>query len=48
MHNTYNNLIIAYQNVPITSVLTDFTLGSLKDFDVGISLFHKNESFIVS
>ena len=29
--------VVARQNVPITSNLTDFTLASLKDFDVALS-----------
>ena len=31
------------QNVPITSILSDFTLGSWKDFDVGLSLIGSKE-----
>ena len=34
----YNSIIVACPNVPITSILTDFSLGSWKDFDVGLLL----------
>ena len=34
----YNSLVVARQNVPITSILTNCTLGSWKDFDVDLSL----------
>ena len=39
----YNSLVVAHQNVPITSVLTNCTLGSWKDFDVDLSLIGSNE-----
>ena len=39
----YNSLVVACQNVPTTSVLTNFTLGSWKDFDVGLSLIGSKE-----
>ena len=31
----YNSLAVTCQNVPVTSIFTDFTLISWKDFDVG-------------
>ena len=34
----YNSLGVARQNVPITSILANYTLGSWKDFDVNLSL----------
>ena len=34
----YDSVVVGRQNVQITSILTDFTLGSWKDFDVGLSL----------
>ena len=39
----YNSLIIDRQNLPITSILTEFTLGSWKDFDVGLLLIGSKE-----
>ena len=36
-------LAVAQQNVPIKSILTDFTPGSWKDFDVGLSLIGSKE-----
>ena len=39
----YNSLLVAHQNVPITAILTDFTLGSWKDFDVGLLLIGSKE-----
>ena len=40
---SYNSLVVAYQNVPITSILTNYTLGSWKDFDVDLSLIGSKE-----
>ena len=34
----YNSLVVARQNVQITSILSDFTLGSWTNFDVSLSL----------
>ena len=34
----YNYLVIARQNVQIASILTDFRLGSRKDFDAALPL----------
>ena len=39
----YNSLIVACQNVPITSILTDFALGSWKYTDVGLWLTGSKE-----
>ena len=38
-----NSLFIAHQNEPIRFILTNCTLGSLKDFDVGLSLVGSQE-----
>ena len=38
-----NSLVVADQNVPITSILTNCTLGSWKDFDVDLSLIGSKE-----
>ena len=38
-----NSLVAARQNVPITSILTDFALASWEDFDVGLSLIGSEE-----
>ena len=38
-----NSLVDARQNLPITSIFTEFTLGSWKDFDVGLSLIGSKE-----
>ena len=40
---SYNSLVFARQNVPITWILTNFTLGSWKDFDVDLSLIGSKE-----
>ena len=40
---SYNSLVIARQNVPITSILTNCTLGSWKDFDVDFSVIGSKE-----
>ena len=39
--NNYH--VMANQNVPITSIFTDFTLGSWEDFDVGLTLIGSKE-----
>ena len=39
----YNSLVVARQNMPITSIHTDFTLGSWKDFDVDLKLISSKE-----
>ena len=49
----YDSLVFARQNMPITSTLTDFTLGSWKYFDVSFSLIGSKEmewitSFVLS
>ena len=38
----YNSFAVERQNVPITCIAS-FTLGSLKDFDVGSSLIGSRE-----
>ena len=38
----YNSLIVAGQNVPVTSIF-HFTLTSSKDFEVGLSLIDSKE-----
>ena len=40
---SYNSLVLARQNVSITSVLTNCTLGSWKDIDVNLSLIGYKE-----
>ena len=40
---SYNSLVVARQNVPITSILTNCTLDSWKDFDVDLSLIASKE-----
>ena len=40
---SYNSLVIARQNVPITSILTNCTLGSWQDFDFNLSLIDSKE-----
>ena len=39
----YDSLVVARQNVPITSILTDFISGSWKDFDGALSLIGSKE-----
>ena len=39
----YNSRVVARKNVPITSTFTDFILGSLKDFEVTLSLIGSKE-----
>ena len=39
----YKSLVVARQNVPITPVLTNCTLGAWKDFDVDLSLIGSEE-----
>ena len=34
----YDSFLVTCRSVPITSIFTDFTLGSWKDFDEGLSL----------
>ena len=41
--STCNSLAVARQNVRIASVLTDFTRGSSKEFDVALSLIGSKE-----
>ena len=38
------DLVNTHQNVPIASILTDFKLGSRKDFDLGRSDWFKRNS----
>ena len=40
---SYNFLVVVRQNVPITSILADCTLGSWKDFDINLSLIGSKE-----
>ena len=44
----YNSLFVCHQNVPITSILTDFTLVSWKDFDVNFLLIGSKEMIWIS
>ena len=39
----FNSLVVSRQNQPIMSILTNFTLRSWKDFDVGLSLIGSKE-----
>ena len=39
----YNSLVLTHQNVPVTSILTDFTPNSRKHFDVRLSLIGSKE-----
>ena len=38
-----NSLVVARQNVPITLILTNFTLGPWKDYDVDLLLIGSKE-----
>ena len=40
---SYDSLVVALQNVPITSILTNHTLGSWRGFDVNLSLIGSKE-----